>query len=60
MPAYDITIYGSYIATGIGRLHADEADKQVFTIDGKRLETPRKGLNIIRTNDGKVKKVLAK
>jgi len=60
MPAYDITIYGSYIATGINGLYADELDKKVFTPDGKRIESPKKGLNIIRMNDGTVKKAIVK
>lgn len=35
-------------------------DKQVFTLDGKRVQTPKKGLNIIRRGDGTVKKVMVK
>ena len=59
MPAYDITIYGTY-TTGINALTNEEDDRQVFTPDGKRVETPKKGLNIIRMNDGTVKKVVVK
>ena len=59
MPAYDITIYGTY-TTGISSLSMEENERQVFTPDGKRLETPKKGLNIIRMNDGTVKKVVVK
>lgn len=60
MPAYDITIYGSYIATGIDSLFKDENEKQVYTPDGRRVDTPKKGLNIIRMSNGKVKKVVVK
>ena len=60
MPAYDITIYGSYISTGINALYAEESDKKVYTPDGKRVQSPKKGLNIIRMNNGKIKKVLVK
>ena len=59
MPASDITIYGTY-TTGISSLNVEESDRQVFTPDGKRVETPKKGLNIIRMSDGTVKKVVVK
>ena len=59
MPAYSITINGTY-TTGISSLSMEESDRQVFTPDGKRVETPKKGLNIIRMSDGTVKKVLVK
>ena len=60
MPAYDVTIYGSYIATGINGLYAEESDKKVYTPDGKRIQSPKKGMNIIRMNDGTTKKVVVK
>ena len=59
MPAYSITINGTY-TTGINSPSMEEKDRQVFTPDGKRLETPKKGLNIIRMSDGTVKKVVVK
>ena len=59
MPAYSITINGTY-TTGISSLNVEESDRQVFTPDGKRVETPKKGLNIIRMSDGTVKKVVVK
>jgi hypothetical protein len=59
MPAYSITINGTY-TTGINALTNEEDERQVFTPDGKRVETPKKGLNIIRMSDGTVKKVLVK
>ena len=33
---------------------------QYYSIDGKRIATPQRGLNIIRTSDGKTKKVVVK
>ena len=33
---------------------------QYYSIDGKRIATPQRGLNIIRTSDGKTKKVVMK
>ena len=35
-------------------------DTKYFTIDGKMLNTPQKGINIIQTNNGTAKKVLVK
>ena len=60
MPAYDITIYGSYISTGINEIYAEESDKKIYTPDGKRIQSPKKGLNIIRMSDGTTKKVVVK
>lgn len=60
MPAYDVTIYGSYISTGINGLYAEESDKKVYTPDGKRIQSPKKGMNIIRMSDGTTKKVVVK
>ena len=60
MPAYDVTIYGSYISTGINGIYAEESDKKVYTPDGKRVQSPKKGLNIIRKSDGTIKKVVVK
>ena len=59
MPAQNITIYGSY-TTGINVLMNEEVGRQVFTPDGKRVQSLKKGLNIIRRSDGTVKKVVAK
>ena len=59
MPAYSITINGTY-TTGINGLNVEESERQVFTPDGKRVDTPKKGLNIIRMSDGTVKKVVVK
>ena len=33
---------------------------QYYSIDGKRIATPQRGLNIIRTSDGKMKKVVVR
>ena len=62
MPAYDISIYGQYtVKTGIDQLVSDSADgAMIFTIDGKRIDKLQKGLNIIRTSDGKISKKIVK
>ena len=33
---------------------------EIFTLDGVKLNSLKKGLNIVRTTDGKVKKVMVK
>ena len=47
--------------TGIKEVNRD-ATKAVryYSIDGKRIATPQRGLNIIRTSDGKMKKVVVR
>ncbi len=59
MPAHDITIVGSY-TSGISTIKADDEDVKWYTLDGKQIELPRKGLNIVRMSNGKTKKVLVK
>ena len=59
MPASDITIVGSY-TSGINAIKADDEDVKWYTLEGKQIEQPRKGLNIVRMSNGKTKKVLVK
>jgi hypothetical protein len=33
---------------------------QYYSIDGKRIATPQRGLNIIKMSDGTTKKIIAK
>ncbi len=60
MPAKNITISGTYTTTGIGTITLDEGEKKYYTLDGHRIETLRKGVNIVRTSDGKTKKIVMK
>ena len=47
--------------TGIKEVNNDVTKAvQYYSIDGKRISTPQRGLNIIRTSDGKTKKVVVK
>ena len=46
--------------TAINGIHAANGEAQLFTVDGVKLNKLQKGLNIVRTADGKVKKVLVK
>ena len=50
------------VVDGISTINAETAngEAQFFTIDGVKLNKLQKGLNIVRTADGKVKKVLVK
>ena len=59
MPAYDITIYGTY-TTGIEAIMAGEANSQIFSLDGKPLNELQKGVNIVRMSNGQVRKVVVK
>ncbi len=60
MPAEDITINGSYTATDIRAIMADESDVKIYNVSGKPLNNLQKGVNIIRTRDGKTKKIMVK
>ena len=60
MPANDIVIYGTYTSTGIKAILANETDVKIFTVSGKPLNKLQKGVNIIRTRDGKTKKIVVK
>ena len=59
MPAYDITIYGTY-TTGIEAIMAGEIDCQMFSLDGKPLNELQTGVNIVRMSNGQVRKVVVK
>ena len=49
------------VVDGISTINAEAANGvQFFTVDGVKLSKLQKGLNIVRTADGKVKKVLVK
>ena len=50
------------VVDGISSINAEVAngEAQLFTVDGVQIAKLQKGLNIVRTADGKVKKVLVK
>ena len=52
--------YDENSETAINGIHAANDEAQLFTVDGVKLSKLQKGLNIVRTADGKVKKVLVK
>ena len=60
---YDATLeVVAPVVDGISTINAEVAngEAQLFTVDGVQLSKLQKGLNIVRTADGKVKKVLVK
>ena len=48
------------VVDGISTIEAEAAGAQLFTVDGVQISKLQKGLNIVRSADGKVKKVLVK
>ena len=47
--------------TGITEVGTDfTTDERYYALDGKRLEIPKRGLNLIHMNNGKTKKVVVK
>ena len=61
MPAHDVTVTGSYtLVDGIQDIMEDEQGAEIYTINGIQIKNLQKGLNIIRTNTGNVKKVFVK
>lgn len=57
MPAHDITINGSY-TTGIQAIGMESRKAKIFTLDGRQVNTLQKGVNVIRMDDGTIKKVV--
>ena len=60
MPAEDIIINGSYTATDIKAVLADESDVKIYTVSGKPLNNLQKGVNILRYKDGRTQKLIIK
>lgn len=57
---YDATLVVKDITNGIDGINAEAANAELFTVDGVKISKLQKGLNIVRTADGKVKKVVIK
>lgn len=47
-------------ALGMTRVSLDSPVNQIYSLDGRKTNEPKSGLNIFRTNDGKVKKVIVR
>lgn len=57
---YDATLVVKDVTDGIDSINAEAANAELFTVDGVKISKLQKGLNIVRTADGKVKKVVFK
>ena len=57
---YDATLVVKDTINGIDSINAEAANAELFTVDGVKISKLQKGLNIVRTADGKVKKVVIK
>lgn len=57
---YDATLVVKDVTNGIDSINAEAANAELFTVDGVKVSKLQKGLNIVRTADGKVKKVVIK
>ena len=62
MPAHDVTVTGTFtLDTGIKEIMSNaNGDVMIFTIDGKRVDNLKKGMNVIRMSDGTTRKVVVK
>ena len=62
MPAHDVTVTGTFtLDTGINQIMGNEnGDAMIFTIEGKRVDNMKKGMNVIRMKDGTTRKVVVK
>lgn len=57
---YDAILVVKDVTDGIDSINAEAANAELFTVDGVKISKLQKGLNIVRTADGKVKKVVIK
>lgn len=62
MPAHDVVVTGSFTpSNGINTTSLDESTVECYyTIDGQRINTPQRGVNIIKMKDGSTKKIMVK
>lgn len=62
MPAHDVTVTGTFTQeTGIDQIMSNQNSKaMIFTIDGKRVDNLKKGLNVIRMKNGTMRKVVVR
>ena len=60
MPNEDVTVMGTFTATGIWGTTIDGEDAKVYDLNGNRIQKPKRGVNIIRENSGEIKKLWVK
>ena len=61
-PEVEPTVTGTFtLDTGIEQIMSNaNGDVMIFTIDGKRVDNLKKGMNVIRMSDGTTRKVVVK
>lgn len=60
MPAHDVIVNASYTSGIIDVLMTTKRNIRIYSPNGKKLDKPQKGLNIVIQDDGTVKKVVVK
>jgi hypothetical protein len=60
MPAHNVTIEGSFTTTSVNIIEFNLNSNEIFTIEGIKKKSLQKGLNLIKDQNGKTKKVLIK
>ena len=60
MPARDVVVYASYTSGIVELLMPRQQNVRVYSPNGKRLNSPQKGVNIIRMSNGRTKKIVVK
>ena len=60
MPAHDIVILVDETDAVLNIQGVNKEDIKIYDLNGHRLATPKKGINIIRMSDGTSRKVLIK
>ena len=60
MPARDVVVYASYTSGIVELLMPRQQNVRVYSTNGKRLNSPQKGVNIIRMSNGRTKKIVVK
>lgn len=58
--AFSYNNYVQPVGIGIVDVDADTTPAAIYTIDGRRLNQPRKGVNIMKMKSGKAKKIIKK
>ena len=59
MPAHDVTVHASYV-TGITDISTAEKIVRIYCPNGKVLNKPQKGLNLVLMRDGTIRKIVIK
>ena len=60
MPAHDVVVYASYTSGIAEILMNTQRSIRIYSTDGKKLDKPQKGLNIVIFDDGTIKKIVVK